>query len=472
MASAREACGLFGLWGDPEAAAKTYYGVFALQHRGQESAGITTTDGERMIRHRGMGTLPQAFASPPDALARLRNPRAIGHVRYSTTGSSLIQNAQPLTANTQWGPLAVAHNGNLVNAAELRERFERSGSIFQTTSDSEVILHLMASAQQGTALERLVETCRQLEGAFSLLILTRDALYAIRDPQGLRPLWIGQTEEGAYGFASETPAFDLTHLKALREVEPGTIAVVDANGLHEERFAEAREAHCVFEHVYFARPDGALFGDPVQLMRRAFGQALAREHPVEADCVVPIPDSGNAAALGYALESGIPYEQGFIRNHYVGRTFIEPSQADRTLHADLKLNVVRWAVEGKRVVVVDDSVVRGTTAKRRCAYLREAGAKEVHLRISCPPIRHPCFYGVDFQSKGELIAANADLAEITRRLGVDSVGFLSVEGMLSVLSKPRSSYCTACWTGDYPVAIPEGTGKKSCGEQLLPMVEG
>lgn len=470
MGTAREACGLFGLWGDPEAAAKTYYGLFALQHRGQESAGITSTEGQRLISHRGMGTLPNAF-SEPGSLSRLRNPNAIGHVRYSTTGSSLIQNAQPLTANTQWGPLAAAHNGNLVNAAELRARFESSGSIFQTTADSEVILHLMASATEETDLDRLIATCRQLEGAFSLVILTRDAIYAIRDPQGLRPLWIGQTEEGAYAFASETPAFDLTHVTALREVEPGTIAVADANGLREVRFAEADEKHCVFEHVYFSRPDGILYGDPVQLMRRAFGRALAREHPVEADCVIAIPDSGNAAALGYSLESGIPLEHGFIRNHYVGRTFIQPDQADRSLHADLKLNVVRWAVEGKRVVVVDDSVVRGTTATRRCDRVREAGATEVHLRISCPPIRHPCFYGVDFQSKGELIAANADNEEIRRRIGVDTLGYLSVDGMLAELSKPKSSYCTACWTGEYPVKIPPGIGKKSCGETLLPLAE-
>ncbi|MBL4850066.1 MAG: amidophosphoribosyltransferase [Planctomycetes bacterium] len=471
MATAREACGLFGLWGDPEAAAKTYYGLFALQHRGQESAGITTGDGVRLTRHRGMGTLPNAF-SDPGALERLRNPHAIGHVRYSTTGSSLIQNAQPLTANTQWGPLAAAHNGNLVNAAELRARFEASGSIFQTTSDSEVILHLLASATESDPLDRIVAMCRQLKGAFSLLILTREGIYAIRDRQGMRPLWIGQTEEGAYAFASETPAFDLTHVTAMRELAPGTVAVADNKGLREVRFAEAEEKHCVFEHVYFARPDGELFGDPVQLMRRAFGRALAREHPVEADVVIAIPDSGNAAARGYSLESGIPLEEGFIRNHYVGRTFIEPDPANRTLHADLKLNVVRWNVAGKRVVVVDDSVVRGTTAKRRCEYVRLAGATEVHLRISCPPIRHPCFYGVDFQSKGELIAANADMAEITRRLGVDTMGYLSVEGMLAELSKPKDSYCTACWTGNYPIPIPEGTGKKSCGEELQTLVEG
>lgn len=468
---ARDSCGLFALWGDPDAAHKTYYGLFGLQHRGQESAGIATTDGVGIKRHRGMGTLVQAFADTSQ-LERLRNPAAIGHVRYSTMGSSLLQNAQPLVANTQWGPYAVAHNGNLTNAPGLRARFERHGSIFQTTSDSEVILHLLAAPdEESDPVARIADACRQLEGAFSLLFLTPTMIVGARDPQGFRPLWLGRTPEGAWAFASETPAFDLTHVEPVREVEPGTLVVLDESGVREVRYAEPRPAHCVFEHVYFSRPDGFMFGDAVQEVRLELGRALAREHPAEADVVVAIPDSGNAAALGYSRESGIPLEHGFIRNHYVGRTFIAPSQAERALHADLKLNVVRWAVKGKRVVVIDDSVVRGTTARRRCAYLREAGATEVHLRISCPPIAHPCFYGIDFQSKGELFAAQGGIDELAERLGVDSAGFLSVEGMLGVLSKPADSYCTACWTGRYPVPIPEGMTKKACGE-ALPVVEG
>lgn len=472
---ARDACGLYGLWGDDAAALKTYYGLFALQHRGQESAGIATIEHGVVKRHRGMGTLTQAF---PDngPLERLSGSCAIGHVRYSTMGSSLLANAQPLVANTQWGPFVVAHNGNLTNGPSLRRRFEAQGSIFQTTSDSEVILHLLAGPEEpGTehdAIARIGAACAQLEGAFSLLMLTPDALIGVRDPHGLRPLWLGKTPEGAWGFASETPAFDLTHVDPVREVEPGTLVVIDKDGVRDMCFAAPTPAHCVFEHVYFARPDGELFGDPVGRVRKELGRVLARENPVPADVVISIPDSGNEAAMGYSEESGIPYELGFIRNHYVGRTFIQPDQAQRSLHADLKLNVVKWVVAGKRVVVVDDSVVRGTTARRRCAYLREAGATEVHLRISCPPIRNPCFYGVDFQSKGELLAAGCDLEEIRDALKVDSVGFLSVEGMLSTLSRPPDQYCTACWTGDYPVPIPDDISKQACGEGLPLVVEG
>jgi amidophosphoribosyltransferase len=470
VSEAREACGLYGLYGDPDAAAKTYYGLFALQHRGQESAGIASTDGKEVRRHRGMGTLTKVF-SDPNQITRLRSPSAIGHVRYSTTGASQLQNTQPLAANTQHGTYLVAHNGNLTNGASLRREFEEHGSIFQTTADSEVILHLLASAEgPSDPLGRVVAACSKLEGAFSLLILTPKALFAVRDRHGFHPLWLGRSEAGGYAFASETPAFDLTHVTHERELDPGTVTMVDETGLHTQRFADEDPAHCVFEHVYFARPDGALFGDPVWSVRKALGRRLAEEHPIEADVVVAIPDSGNAAAMGYSEASGIPYEQGFIRNHYVGRTFIQPEQSERSLHADLKLNVVRWAVAGKRVVVIDDSVVRGTTATRRCAYLREAGAREVHLRISCPPIRNPCFYGVDFQSKGELLAADHTLDEIQRKLGVDTLGFLSVEGMLGVLSHPAENYCTACWTGRYPVNIPAGLSKKSCGE-LLPVVQ-
>jgi amidophosphoribosyltransferase len=465
---ARDACGVFGVFGDPEAAAKTFSGLFALQHRGQESAGIATTNGTsgRFELHRGMGHVGAVFDER--SLASLRNPIAIGHVRYSTMGSSTIANAQPLVAKTHAGPFAVAHNGNLTNGPALRRAFEQRGSIFQATADSEVVLHLLANAGGARdPLERVAEACKKLEGAFSLLILSPDGILGVRDAFGFRPLWLGRNAAGAHAFSSETPAFDMTGFEPIREIEPGTVVELTRAGIRERRFAEATPRHCVFEHVYFARPDGVLFGDPVQDVRKNLGRALAREHPVAADIVVPVPDSGNAAALGYSLESGIPFEHGFIRNHYVGRTFIQPDAAQRTLSADMKLNVVKAAVRGKRVIVVDDSVVRGTTAHRRCRFLREAGATEVHLRVSCPPLKNPCFYGIDFQSKGELVANEKSLPELARHLEVDSLGFLSVEGMLACLSKPRGSYCTACWTGDYPVPIPEGLSKgalePSCG---------
>ncbi len=458
---AKDSCGVFGVFGDPDAAAKTFSGLFALQHRGQESAGIATTRGDGAFQvHRGMGQVASIFTEAN--LAALKNPIAIGHVRYSTMGSSTIANAQPLLARTHAGPFAVAHNGNLTNGPSLRKSFEEKGSIFQATADSEVVLHLLArTGGPVDALERIAAACRELEGAFSLLILTTTGIVAVRDPHGFRPLWLGRTKAGAWGFSSETPAFDMTGFEALRELEPGTAVEVTAQGLREVRFAPATPHHCVFEHVYFARPDGTLFGDAVHEVRKKLGRALAREQPAKADIVIPVPDSGNAAALGFALESGIPYEHGFIRNHYVGRTFIQPDKTARATAADMKLNVVKAAVRGKRVVVVDDSVVRGTTARRRCRYLREAGATEVHLRVSCPPLKHPCFYGIDFQSKGELVAAERSLEEVAKLLEVDSLGYLSVEGMLACLTQPHRDYCTACWTGDYPVPIPDGLSKEA-----------
>jgi amidophosphoribosyltransferase len=461
----REACGLFGVWDVAEAAPSTYLGIFALQHRGQESAGIASlAPSGALLRHRGMGTVAAVFRDD-DVMERLRGRSAIGHVRYSTMGSSMLQNAQPLVANTQHGAYAVAHNGNLVNAPALKARFEVQGSIFQTSSDSEVIMHLLASpGGPSDPVERMAAACKELEGAFSLVVLTASGLAGIRDPHGFRPLWLGRTKDGKWAFASETPAFDLTGIEPVREVEPGTIVFASDDGLREVRYAEPDPHHCVFEHVYFSRPDGAIFGDPVGGVRKALGRALAREHPAKADIVVAVPDSGNEAALGFSQESGIPLEIGFIRNHYVGRTFIQPSATARAQAVDLKLNVVKHAVKGRRVVVVDDSVVRGTTARRRCRYLRDAGATEVHLRVSCPPIKHPCFYGVDFQSKGELLADERSIQDMARLIEVDSLGFLSTEGMLGCLSRRPSAYCTACWSGRYPVAIPAGMSKKSCGE--------
>lgn len=458
---AKDACGVFGVFGDPDAAAKTFAGIFALQHRGQESAGIATTKGDGHFEtYRGMGQVGAIFNEA--ALAALRNPIAIGHVRYSTMGSSTIANAQPLLARTHAGPFAVAHNGNLTNGPSLRTEFEQRGSIFQATADSEVILHLLARTGGPTdPLARIAEAAKELRGAFSLLILTPNGIVAVRDPHGFRPLWLGKTKSGGWAFSSETPAFDLTGIEAVRELAPGTAVEVTAKGLREVRFAEATPRHCVFEHVYFARPDGYLFGDAVHEVRKKLGRRLAVEHPATADIVIPVPDSGNAAALGFALESGIPYEHGFIRNHYVGRTFIQPDKIARATAADMKLNVVKAAVRGKRVVVVDDSVVRGTTARRRCKYLREAGATEVHLRVSCPPLKHPCFYGIDFQSKGELVAAEKTLDELARLLEVDSLGYLSTDGMLACLGQSPENYCTACWTGDYPVPIPAGLSKEA-----------
>ncbi|MBI3724108.1 amidophosphoribosyltransferase [bacterium] len=461
LVKAKDACGIFGIAGDPEAVAKTFYGLFALQHRGQESAGIASTSGNGKLElFRGMGHVGQVFDER--ALTQLKNPIAIGHVRYSTMGSSTIANAQPLVANTHAGAFAVAHNGNLTNGPALRKDLEERGSIFQATADSEVILHLLArTAGASDSLDRVSEMAKELRGAFSLLMLTPGGIAAVRDAHGFRPLWLGRTREGAWAFSSETPAFDLTGVEPVREISPGTVVMAGKDGLRELRFAKATPRHCVFEHVYFSRPDGVLFGDAVQSVRKKLGRALAREHPIAADIVVPVPDSGNEAALGYSLESGIPYEHGFIRNHYVGRTFIQPTAAARATSADLKLNVVKTAVKGRRVIVVDDSVVRGTTARRRVRYLRDAGAEQVHLRVSCPPLRNPCFYGIDFQSKGELVAAEKTIDELAKLLEVDSLGYLSVEGMLACLSSPPGNYCTACWTGDYPVPIPPGLSKGS-----------
>lgn len=454
MPKAKEACGLFGVHGHEDAVAITYCGLFSLQHRGQESAGLAALSKGSIEGLRGMGRLQDVFG--PQELEALRGPAALGHVRYSTTGESLACNAQPLIVRYHQGQVALGHNGNLVNRHQLRKRLEDEGSIFATTTDSEVVLHLLARCgQKRSRLEALKSTLAQLRGAFSLLMLWPDALIGIRDPWGFRPLWYG-TKDGAHIFASETAALDIVGAEAVREVEPGTMLIAGENGVESIRFAEpARSAHCLFEHVYFARPDSHIFGDLVQDVRMRAGRALAREAPVEADLVCPIPDSGNESALGYSLESGIPYGFCFVRNHYVGRTFINPSANDRLVATDLKLNLIRSAVVGKRIVIVDDSIVRGTTARRRVKMLREAGAKEIHFRVSCPPTRHPCHYGIDFKSKGELIAATKDLAGIRRHLDLDSLAYISMEGLLGCVSKKPEDYCTACWTGDYPIAAAE-----------------
>jgi amidophosphoribosyltransferase len=455
----REACGLFGVFGHPDAARKTYLGLFALQHRGQESAGIAAVEaaGAGLKSHLGMGLVSEVFDAK--ALDRLRSHAAIGHVRYSTTGGSVIGNAQPMVARCSRGTIGVAHNGNLTNIAALRDELERQGSIFQSSADSEAILHLYARPSDMGFEDHLLAALRRVEGAYSLLFITPEAIAGARDPQGWRPLWIGKIGD-AWVLASETCALDAAGAARIREVDPGELVVVTARGLESRRIAPPAPAHCMFEHVYFARPDSVIYGDPVHEVRKRLGRRLAEEHPVDADVVIPIPDSGNSAAIGYSERSGIPLDQGFVRSHYVGRTFIKPSQAERSEGVNMKLAVVRSAVEGKRVIVIDDSIVRGTTARSRVRLLRAAGAREVHLRISCPPIKHPCFFGVDFPTEQELVAnQQPDAAAITRELDATTLGYLSIEGMLSCVSRPARHYCTACWSGRYPIALPDAKGK-------------
>jgi amidophosphoribosyltransferase len=453
---AREACGLFGVAGVPDAARLTYYGLWALQHRGEESAGIVTTDGRTFASHRGMGLVGEVFDVP--TLERLRNPIGIGHVRYSTTGASNLANAQPLTVVWAGGPVAVAHNGNLTNGAALRQELEAAGSIFQTTTDSEVILHLLARPPAAGEPEPdpLVRALRRIAGAFSLLVLTPQALVAARDPQGFRPLALGRLGE-THCVASETCAFDLIGAEYVRDVEPGEMVTLTPDGRVRSRtFAPAdaiRRAHCIFEHIYFARPDSRVFGGHVHQVRTALGRALAHEHPAAADLVIPVPDSGNAAALGFSQASGLPLDHGFIRNHYVGRTFIQPEAGTRGQQVEIKLNAVTDVVRGKRLVVVDDSIVRGTTARSRVVQLRRAGAREIHLRITCPPHRFGCYYGIDFPDRAHLIAADRTPAEVADCLGADSLGYLSESGMLAAAGRVPSDFCTACFTGRYPVPV-------------------
>ncbi len=424
-------------------------GLYAFQHRGQESAGLVSEHAGRLHVERGMGYVADIFSER--ALAGLPGDRAIGHTRYSTTGSSIHANAQPLVANTSMGPLALVHNGNLVNAADLRQELELSGSIFQTTSDTEVILHLMARNPREDVVEALIGALEQVRGAYSLLLLTRDCLVAARDPHGFRPLLLGDCE-GAPCFASESCAFDLLEAVSVRDVELGEVVVSRGGELASHRLpVDNPPARCIFEHVYFARPDSRIFGDSVSDSRLKMGAALAREAPAAADTVVPVPDSGLFAAFGYARESALPLEFGLIRNHYVGRTFIEPKQAIRHFGVKVKLNPVRELIKGRRIVLVDDSIVRGTTAPKIIKMVRDAGAAEVHVRIACPPTIRPCHYGIDMPTAEELVASDHSVEEIRDFIGADSLAYLSLDGMLSGVSGPRQSYCTACWTGEYPV---------------------
>jgi amidophosphoribosyltransferase len=465
-------CGVFGIYGNSEAANLTYLGLHALQHRGQESAGIATSDGSQLSLHRGMGHVIDVF--PPEQLKRLRGENAIGHVRYSTAGGSFLKNAQPIAVEYARGSIAIGHNGNLTNADLLREKLEARGSIFQSTSDTEVIVHLIAVSTQRTPEDRIADALAQLKGAYSLLCLTPQSMIAVRDPMGFRPLCLGQLpSNGAYVVSSEPSSFDLIDAEYLRDIEPGEMVVIDANGLRSLRpFPEARRNMCIFEYVYFARPDSTIDGISVYEARKNLGRLLAQQHPVAADVVVPVPDSGVPATIGYSEASGLPFELGLVRSHYVGRTFIEPQQSIRHFGVRLKLNPISSVLKGKRVVVVDDSLIRGTTSRKIVKMVRDAGAKEVHLRISSPPTKWPCYYGIDTPTRGELIASSHSVEEINQYITSDSLAYLSLEAMNEAVVHARSeasgrkqrslpllnghslgerSFCHACWTGEYPV---------------------
>lgn len=458
MERPKEACGVFGIYGSPEAAKMTYLGLYALQHRGQESAGIVTTDGRTLYSHKGMGLVGDVFDEP--TLNTLKGNVGIGHVRYSTTGSSMIKNAQPLVVEYSRGSIAIGHNGNLVNAKILRDELEAYGSIFQTTVDSEIILHLLAQCNSSSFQDNLIETLKMIKGAYSLVFLTEDVMVGVRDPHGFRPLVLGKLGD-AHVLASETCALDLIEAKLVREIEPGEIVFINKKGVRSVKpFPKPKsEAMCIFEHVYFARPDSTLFGENVHEVRKEMGRQLAREFPAKADMVVPVPDSGNSAAMGFSEESGIPLELGIIRNHYIGRTFLQPTQLIRDFGVKIKLNPIRSILKGKKVVVVDDSIVRGTTSRSRVKGLRDAGAKEIHMRISCPPHTNPCLYGIDFPSKSELIASSKNMKEIAKFLKVDSLGYLSQEGMLQSVKRASKNFCTACFDGKYPVKFDKQLNK-------------
>jgi amidophosphoribosyltransferase len=452
----KEECGLFGIFGDPGAVQKAYFAMHALQHRGQESAGIASSNGESIQCYKGMGTVMRVFRSGTDMLDRLKNPIAIGHVRYSTTGSSSVENGQPLLAEYSRGQVAVAHNGNLINAGLLRDEYEAYGSIFKSTSDTEIIVHLLAKPTHQSKPDPLGHVLNHLQGAYSLIFLFADHIEAARDPFGIRPLCIGQTDKGYYVVASESCAIDAIGARFIREIEPGEIVRLDKKGLHSRFFVRRGDitpAHCIFEHVYFSKQNSRIFGENVHEFRKKLGRQLAQEHPAGADVVIPIPDSGTSSALGYAEQGKIPFDMGMVRSHYIGRTFISPDQKLRELEVTLKLAIVKEVVKDKRIVVVDDSIVRGTTTRGKIRALREAGAKEIHMRVSCPPIRFPCYYGVDFPTKEELLANGRTIEDIRKFLEVDSVGYLSIEGMLSCAVLPKDHYCTACWSGKYPIPV-------------------
>lgn len=453
----REECGVFGIWNHDDAARLAYLGLFAQQHRGQESAGVVSLHDGEHIHHKGLGLVGDVFNE--NDLQRLQGRAAIGHVRYSTTGNNLLTNAQPLTAVLLNGPVALAHNGNFVNSLVLRNRLKESGAIFSGTNDTECVLHLLSKNPSNNIITALKESAPEMEGAYSLVIMTHNCLVAMRDPLGFRPLVKGYitNENGTKSvvLASETCAFDLIGATFDREIEPGEIFWVNEQGEFSERFAPARKrtARCIFEHVYFARPDSLVFGKSVYEARKAMGRQLAVETHIDADIVIPVPDSGVPAALGYSVESGIPFDLGIIRNHYVGRTFIQPHQSIRSFGVKIKLNPQMAVLKGKRVVVIDDSIVRGTTSQKIIGLIRNAGAKEVHMRIACPPTTGPCYYGVDTPDKSQLIAANSSIAEICKFIGADSLGYLSNEGLLRAVEADKTRYCTACFDDDYPTPL-------------------
>ncbi|MGZ8433768.1 MAG: amidophosphoribosyltransferase [Candidatus Binatia bacterium] len=447
-------CAVMGIYGHPEAANMAYLGLYALQHRGQESCGIVTSDGKGLISHRQMGLVADAFKE--DVIKRLEGQNAIGHNRYSTQGQSHLKNAQPFVVEYSQGPIAIAHNGNLVNGTLLRNELEQAGSIFQSTSDTEVIIHLIATSKEPTLMGRIVEALSRCRGAYSLQFLTLDKLIAARDPYGFRPLVLGRFPEGknrgAYVFASETCALDLIEAEYVRDVEPGEIVTIGADGLESLKpFPPVPHAKCIFEYIYFARPDSKLFGHNVYQVRKSLGRQLARESGIDADLVTPVPDSGVPAAMGFAEESKIPLEFGLIRNHYVGRTFIEPQQTIRNFGVKIKLNAQRDVLQGKRVIVVDDSIVRGTTSRKIIRMLRDAGAREVHLRISSPATTGPCYYGIDTPTRGELIASANSVEEIRRFVEADTLAYLSNDGMYTYFDGDKKGFCDACFTGNYPV---------------------
>ena len=451
-----EECGVFGIFGHPDAANLTYLGLYALQHRGQESAGIVSSDGKRLYGEKAMGLVADIFTE--ERIKRLPGHMAIGHNRYSTTGDSVAINIQPILVNFALGGLAVAHNGNLVNAGILKDELEAYGSIFQSTMDSEVIIHLIAQSRMPTLHERIVDALSHVQGSYSLLIITEEELIAVRDPNGFRPLSLAELDNG-YVVPSETCAFDLIEATHIRDIAPGEMVVINSQGIRSSfPFKPAEPSHCIFEFIYFARPDSMVFGQNVYTIRKNFGRQLARESGIDADVVIPVPDSGVPAALGYSEESGIPFDTGLIRNHYVGRTFIEPRQNIRHFGVKIKLNPVRDALKGKRVVVVDDSIVRGTTSKKIIKMIRNAGAAEIHMRISSPPTSYPCFYGIDTPTRQELIASTHSIEEIRKYITADSIGYISMDGIQKVVPH-RMNYCAACFDGEYPVPFP--------GEKML-----
>ena len=470
-------CGVFGVWNVPDSAAVTALGLHALQHRGQEATGIVSYDGKRFHSHRGLGLVGDNF-SDAKVIASLPGRIAVGHNRYATTGETILRNVQPLFADFEFGGFAVAHNGNLTNATSLRRALVRRGCLFQSTTDSEVFIHLIAISLYSTVEDRLIDALKQVVGAYSLVALSNQALFGVRDPLGVRPLILGRIpgySDGGWVLASETCALDIVGAEFIRDVEPGEIVIINDAGVRSIKpFARQAERFCVFEYIYFARPDSVMEGTPVYEARKAIGRVLARESGVAADVIVPVPDSGVPAAMGYAQQSGIPFELGIIRNHYVGRTFIEPTDQIRNLGVKLKHSANRPVLEGKRVVLVDDSIVRGTTSRKIVEMVRQAGAAEVHMRISSPPTTHSCFYGIDTPERSKLLAANHDVQEMAELIGADSLAFISIDGLYQALGKTGRDpaapyYCDACFTGEYPIALPDQVANQD--RQLSLMVE-